>query len=69
MTTTAYDRLLTPRETAERLGVTTATLSAWRTKKRYCLPYIKVGRHVRYRQTDIDRFIESRTHGSREAGR
>lgn len=53
-------KLLTPDETAERLGVLTNTLDAWRCTRRYDLPYVKVGRLVRYREIDVEAFIESR---------
>lgn len=31
-------------------------MSTWRCTKRYPLPYVKVGRLVRYRETDVDAF-------------
>ena len=48
--------LLTPQDVADRLGVSTTTLSTWRCTKRYPLPYVKVGRLVRYRLSDLDAF-------------
>ena len=48
--------LLTPQEVAARLGVSTTTLSTWRCTKRYPLPYVKVGRLVRYRLADVEDF-------------
>jgi excisionase family DNA binding protein len=48
-------------ETAAYLNVEPRTLTAWRTTKRYNLPYIKCGRLVRYRPEDVERFLESRT--------
>ena len=42
---------------AIKLGVSRATLQAWRCARRVNLPFIKVGRLVRYRQEDIDAFI------------
>lgn len=54
-------RYLTPPQTAELLGVTVGTLEVWRCTKRYPLPYVKVGKRVRYRTTDIDQFLASRT--------
>ena len=48
--------LLTPQDVADRLGVSTTTLSTWRCTKRYPLAYVKVGRLVRYRVTDLDAF-------------
>ena len=49
-------QLLTPRDVAARLGVSTTTLSTWRCTKRYPLPYVKVGRLVRYRLADVEDF-------------
>ncbi len=48
--------LLTPQDVADRLGVSTTTLSTWRCTKRYPLSYVKVGRLVRYRLADLDAF-------------
>lgn len=52
--------LLTPAEVAERLGVSTTTLSTWRSTKRYALAYVKVGRLVRYRLADVEAFENAR---------
>ena len=49
-------QLLTPQDVAARLGVSTTTLSTWRCTKRYPLPYVKVGRLVRYRLADVEDF-------------
>ncbi len=48
--------LLTPAQVADRLGVSVATLATWRCTKRYPLAYVKVGRLVRYRISDVDAF-------------
>jgi predicted DNA-binding transcriptional regulator AlpA len=53
--------LLDEKQTAELLNVTPGTLSVWRCTRRYPLPYIKVGRSVKYRLADIEAFISSRT--------
>lgn len=53
-------KLLTPAEVAEILGVTVQTLAVWRCADRYPLQYVKVGSRVRYRPTDVDRFVERR---------
>lgn len=55
--------LLTPDDVAELLGVTIHTLAVWRCEKRYNLPYVKVGRLVRYRRSDLITFVESRMQG------
>lgn len=55
------DLLLTPRQAADQLQMSEGTLNVWRCTKRYDLPYVKVGRSVRYRPADIAQFIEART--------
>ena len=40
-------KLLSAEETAEFLGTTTGTLAAWRSTKKYDLPYVKIGALVR----------------------
>ena len=55
--------LLTPRDVAKILGVTLQTLAVWRCEKRYNLPYIKVGRLIRYLRSDVEDFITRRRQG------
>jgi len=55
------DALLTRDEAARYLNVQPGTLRVWACERRYPLPFVKVGRAVRYRLEDLDRFIESRT--------
>ena len=43
------------------LGASKQTLTAWRSTKRYALPYVKIGRLVQYRVADLDAFIQART--------
>lgn len=43
------------------LGVQTNTLSVWRSAGRYGLPFIKAGRSVRYRISDLADFLARRT--------
>ena len=62
--TATLDRLLTPPEVSEILGVNVETLNIWRATKRYPLPFVKAGRLVRYRQQDVAAFIESRLQGA-----
>lgn len=54
-------KLLTPQQVAEQLGVTTHTLAVWRSEQRYPLKYVKVGRLVRYQESDVERFILDRS--------
>jgi len=58
--------LLTREEAAEYLGLAVQTLAAWASTRRYSLRYVKVGRNVRYRKSDLDRFLEARTVGPAE---
>lgn len=53
--------LLTRDQAAEYLGITPRTLAVWACVKRYNLPYVKVGRLVKYRRSDLDAFIARRT--------
>lgn len=52
------------REAAIYLGVAPQTLAVWACTKRYHLPLVKVGRHVKYRQSDLEAFIERNTFGT-----
>ena len=56
--------LFTREEAATYLGIKPQTLALWACTKRYDLPFVKVGRAVRYRLADLDAFIESRTVGA-----
>jgi hypothetical protein len=53
--------LLDEEPAAEILGVVPGTLSVWRSTGRYDLPYVKIGRSVKYRPSDLRAFIERRT--------
>lgn len=56
--------MLTIQEAAEYLGIKPQTLAVWRCTRRYDIPSVKIGRCVRYRKTDLDKFIKRRTDGS-----
>ena len=56
-----FDAMLPPKTTAEILGVETQTLAAWRSNKRVALPWVKCGAAVRYKASDVQRFIEKNT--------
>lgn len=56
--------LLNTAQAAHHLGLKNPnTLNVWRATKRYIIPYVKVGRLVRYRLEDIDAFLRERTIG------
>jgi len=52
-------KLLTPSETAKMLRIAPGTLSQWRHHKRYSLRHIKIGRAVRYLESEVKAFITS----------
>ena len=56
----ALNRLLTPDQVADLLGVAKGTLAVWRCSGRYQLAFVKIGGRVRYRAGDIQAFIERR---------
>lgn len=58
---TEKDPLRNEVEAGQILGVKPTTLQIWRCTQRYPLPYVKVGRLVRYRQSDLDAFLTLRT--------
>ncbi len=57
--------LLTTEEAAAYLGVKPRSLEVWRCVKRYGIPYVKVGRLIKYRQSELDAWLASRTIGSK----
>ncbi len=57
MTKNTDQRLLSPQDLADQLGIPLPTVYKWRyggTGPRS----IKVGRHIRYRQSDVDAWLE-----------
>ena len=52
------DMLLTRKQAAEFLGVKESTLAHWKCTGRYNLPVIKICRLVKYRVSDLEKFIE-----------
>lgn len=63
--TAAGADLLDEQAAAALLTVAPGTLGVWRSTGRYNLPFLKVGRAVRYRRADLIAWLETRT---RETG-
>lgn len=55
--------LLNTEQAAEYIGTQPQTLENWRCNKRYGLPYLKIGRLVRYRRVDLDTWMSGRLVG------
>lgn len=52
--------LLDDHAAAAMLDVSPGTLSVWRSTGRYALPFVKIGRKVRYRRADLQAWMEAR---------
>lgn len=50
---------------AKFIDVTPGTLNVWRSTGRYGIPFLKIGSKVRYRVSDLEAWMASRT---RESG-
>ncbi len=61
MTDKTKSSLMSRKQAASYLGISPQTLSVWACEGRYKLPYIKVGRRVMYRFSDLEDFLERRT--------
>jgi excisionase family DNA binding protein len=51
-------------EAAAYLGISPEALEIWRCTGRYQIPYLKIGRRVRYRRAHLDAWLASRTVGA-----
>ncbi len=62
MTISLQDDIIINTEQASVLLCTPkATLIKWRSTGENCIPYLKIGRNVRYRVSDLKKWIESRS--------
>ncbi len=63
-----YDqiKLIGSAQAAKILDISPGTLDVWACTGRYDLPYVKVGNRRKYRLSDIEAFIKSRTCNYRE---
>lgn len=55
--------LFNPEQTAELIKVKKETLAVWRSTSRYGLKFVRVGRRIFYRQSDIEEWLNTRTEG------
>lgn len=56
--------LLDEHAAATMLDLSPGTLSVWRSTGRYNLPFLKIGRNVRYRRADLQMWLEARVRAS-----
>ena len=64
----ASNDLLDEKAAAKVLNTAPGTLSVWRSTGRYGLPFIKVGRNVRYRRGDLHNWLKARYRQSGATG-
>ncbi len=50
-------QLLTPEEVSRATGLSVETLAQWRSRKRH-LPYLKIGRRIRYGLSDVEAYLK-----------
>lgn len=62
------DALVEDQVASAELGVTTTTLAIWRSTGRYHLPFVKIGRLVRYQMGDLREFKRARRVDTRSMG-
>jgi len=60
----AHEGLLTIREAAQYLAVSVSTLYGWVWQRR--IPFVKIGRALRFDQSDLAAFIEANKHVPRK---
>ncbi|AZL15274.1 helix-turn-helix domain-containing protein [Rickettsiales endosymbiont of Stachyamoeba lipophora] len=53
-----HNILLPTPEAAELIGVKPNMLEIWRAKEVVRIPYIKIGRLVKYRLSDLEKFLD-----------
>ena len=58
-------QLLNEKQVAEALGLSVKTLRSWRLRG-VELPFIKLGKSVRYRLSEIEAYLEANTKAPRE---
>ena len=57
----ASRELLNEKQAATYLDLSPGTLSVWRSTGRYNLIFVKIGSKVRYRLSDLENWVASRT--------
>jgi predicted site-specific integrase-resolvase len=55
------DMLINTEKAAELLSIPAATLTKWRSTGQVKIPFVRIGRQIKYRTTDLKLFIELST--------
>lgn len=56
-----YDKLISATKAADILGLKESTLAQYRWRGDKRLPWVKLGKSIRYKKSDIEAFIERST--------
>lgn len=56
--------LITPEQAAEYLSISVRTLAKWRSIGYPNVPFSKIGRCVRYNQSELDAYLSKHSHNS-----
>lgn len=57
------DLIITPAEASKLLRTPEATLSKWRSTGDHNIPYLKIGRNIRYRTADLKKWLDAHVKG------
>lgn len=60
-------KLMDTTKAAEYLGISPTTLTTWRCTRQVDVPFVKVGRVIRYTEADLGRFVEQNRVGGEAA--
>lgn len=55
------DILITRNELAEMLGISRGTIDVWVSTKRVNIPFVRIGKAIRYRISDVLAYLEKNT--------
>ncbi|MEK7355627.1 MAG: helix-turn-helix domain-containing protein [Bdellovibrionota bacterium] len=61
-----HSRLINVAEAAEQLGIASKTLYKWVESGQ--IPYVRIGRLIRFREADLEEWLEINLHGLRIEG-
>ena len=62
------DELLDEKEAAALLDLKPGTLAVFRSTGRHSIPFLKIGRNVRYRRSDLDAWLQRCTRADGSTG-
>lgn len=60
----AENKLFCTKEAAREIHVEPQTMAQWRHNKKVNIPFVRIGRKVMYRKSDLEAFISANIHGT-----